>query len=83
VADAGDSRGKVSVFTLPVAEGDQPTRSIESDCASGIAVADGELFVSNGCDSPGEISVYPATANGSVEPGTAATTLDGPAATSR
>jgi hypothetical protein len=68
MADAGSSGGKVSVFTLPVAEGARPTRSIESDCASGITVADGELFVSNGCDSPGEISVYPATANGSVEP---------------
>ncbi|HEX3760625.1 MAG TPA: hypothetical protein VHW23_18045 [Kofleriaceae bacterium] len=68
VADAGASGGSVSVFTLPVAEDARPTRFIESDCASGITVADGELLVSNGCDSPGEISVYPATANGSVEP---------------
>jgi len=68
LADAGASRGTVFVFTLPVAEGAQPTRSIASDCASGITVADGELFVSNGCNSPGEISIYPATANGDVDP---------------
>jgi hypothetical protein len=81
LADAGFPSG-VYAFTLPVAEGAQPTRFIESRCASGIAVADGELFVGDGCDSPSEVSVYPATANGSVDPvrelGGDRTNLDSP-----
>jgi hypothetical protein len=64
-----DSRAeRVSVFPLPVADGAQPARFIESDCASGVAAGGGELFVANGCHAPGEFSVYPETASGSVEP---------------
>jgi hypothetical protein len=65
---ADSSADRVAVFPLPVADHAQPIRSIESNCASGVALAGGELFVANGCHAPGEFSVYPRTANGSVEP---------------
>jgi hypothetical protein len=64
VSDGGADT--VFVFSLPLADEAEPTRSISAQCASGVAVHAGELLVGDVCLAG--ISGYPATANGSVAP---------------
>jgi hypothetical protein len=58
------TNGEILVYPLPLADDAAPARIFSVDCPFGIAVAEGELFLSNDCGLFGRIDVYPATGTG-------------------
>lgn len=65
VADEG---GQVLAYSLPVADDAAPSRSLSVECPFGLAAADGELFVNDGCVTFAGIEVFSETATGETPP---------------